>query len=107
MPARNKSAPLSRPLPPFGKYYSANNDLPGARPSVRDTIVIFNLFISRLYWGLLRICDYIFSLYQIQTASTTDPAKTRFHRPQHLKVVRETIPPTDADLSGLSSAGQV
>lgn len=35
MPARNKSAPLSRPLPPFGKYYSANNDLPGARPSVR------------------------------------------------------------------------
>ena len=36
MPARNKSAPLSRPLPPFGKYYSANNDLPGARPSVRE-----------------------------------------------------------------------
>ena len=38
MPARNKSAPLSRPLPPFGKYYSANNDLPGARPSVRYNI---------------------------------------------------------------------
>ena len=36
MPARNKSAPLSRELPPFGKYYTANNDLPGARPSVRS-----------------------------------------------------------------------
>ena len=41
MPARNKSAPLSRPLPPFGKYYSANNDLPGARPSVRQFDIEF------------------------------------------------------------------
>ena len=56
MPARNKSAPLSRPLPPFGKYYSANNDLPGARPSVRDTIVIFNLFISRLDYYYTGVC---------------------------------------------------
>ena len=42
-----------------------------------------------------------------KTASTTDPSKIRFHRPQHLKVVRETIPPTDANLSSSSSTGQV
>ena len=34
MPARNKSAPLSRKILPFGKYYTGNNDLPGPAPRV-------------------------------------------------------------------------
>ena len=48
MPARNKSAPLSRDLPAYGKYYTANNDLPGARPSVRTYYKKINVYISPL-----------------------------------------------------------
>ena len=63
-------------------------------------------------WGYTNnICYNILSHVRLcvlkQTASTTDPAKSRFHRPQHLKVVRETIPSADADLSVLASNGQV
>jgi hypothetical protein len=53
MPARNKSAPLSRDLPGFGKYYTANNNLPGAIPSVR-------IFIKNVYISPLNLKIYLF-----------------------------------------------
>ena len=41
--------------------------------------------------------DLFNNVYQFQATSNTDPEKTRFHRPQHLKVVKEAVSAPDAE----------
>ena len=39
----------------------------------------------------------LMNTFIFQAPSNTDPEKTRFHRPQHLKVIREAVGAPDAE----------
>ena len=51
------------------------------------------------YLTLMKVLmsDLSKAVYQFQATSNTDPEKTRFHRPQHLKVVKEAVSAPDAE----------